>query len=124
MPNKAKYLDVNAVETIIKLREKEQPRKIAEKYQIGLRRLYKIWIDASNDKRFPGGFAGTAAGRHLTEQIEYIQNEIDERRTEYEKLQQRLDEYNKEINARQQLLKQKQTIIAGLVGSIQQTEKK
>ena len=69
MPNKAKYLDWNEVETIIKLRGKEKPQKIAEKYQIGLRRLYKIWTDASGNNTFPGGFAGTAAGRRLTEQI-------------------------------------------------------
>ena len=52
MPNKAKYLTPHDVDKIISLRRSEKPSDIAKKkYQIGLARLYKIWTDASKDKK-------------------------------------------------------------------------
>ncbi|KAL3887627.1 hypothetical protein ACJMK2_000023, partial [Sinanodonta woodiana] len=72
------------------------------KYKIGLTRLYKIWTDASSDKKFPEGFAGTVAGQHLTSQMESIQQEIDQQRAKHKKLQDELKKYaelNKKIAA-------------------------
>ncbi|KAL3855988.1 hypothetical protein ACJMK2_015185, partial [Sinanodonta woodiana] len=72
------------------------------KYKIGLTRLYKIWTDASQDKKFPGGFAGTVAGRHLTSQMQSIQQEIDQQRAKHKKMQDELKKYtelNKKIAA-------------------------
>ncbi|KAL3864988.1 hypothetical protein ACJMK2_006627 [Sinanodonta woodiana] len=96
MPNKAKYLSVKDIQNIIQLRGKEQPKNIAAKYKIGLTRLYKIWTDASSDKKFPGGFAGTVAGQHLTSQMEAVQQEIDKQRDKHKDLQDLLKKYNEE----------------------------
>ena len=59
----------------------------------------------------------------MTEQIEYIQSEVDSRRTEYETLTVQLDEYNKGIAIKNQKLKQAQTTMAGLIGTLTQMEK-
>ena len=76
MPNTAKYLSPNEIIKMINLRGKEQPKKIAKMFGIGLTRLYKIWTDSSVDKKFPGGLAGTEAGKHLTDQINKLNDEI------------------------------------------------
>jgi len=76
MPNTAKYLSPNEITTMINLRGKEQPSKIAKMFGIGLTRLYKIWTDSSPDKKFPGGFAGTEAGKYLTDKIKALSDEI------------------------------------------------
>ena len=76
MPSRAKYLTDFDVAMIIKLRGKEKPINIAKKYQIGLTRLYKIWTDASQNKKFPGGFAGTQAGKNLTETVKKLNEDV------------------------------------------------
>jgi chromosome segregation ATPase len=73
---RAKYLTEFDVDMITKLRGKEKPINIAKKYKIGLTRLYKIWTNASQNKKFPGGFAGTQAGKNLTETIKKLTDDV------------------------------------------------
>ncbi|KAL3835820.1 hypothetical protein ACJMK2_021291 [Sinanodonta woodiana] len=124
MPNRAKYLSVADVKKIISLRGKESPTKIAKQYKIGLARLYKIWTDASNDKKFPGGFAGTVSGKHLTESITKINQEIKTRQTEYAKLMQQFHEYRDEIKKKAELIVSDEKVISSLWGKVLQYRKR
>ena len=109
MPTRARYLSHDDLISIIKLRGIEQPKKIAAKYHIGLTRLYKIWTDASENTKLPGGFAGTAAGKHLTDQINKLNSEISKQGNKYTKLKKQFDDGDIMINkiANDILMKQK-----------------
>ena len=124
MPNKAKYLTPYEIDRIISLRGKEQPRKIAERYQIGLTRLYKIWTDASEDKKFPGGFAGTTAGQHLTSQMGNLQHDIDDVKAEYNKLMARRDDYAVAIKKLNESLKHHQEMLSSMIGKLHEYKEK
>ncbi len=82
MPNKARYLTREETDSIISLRGKVSPTKLAVQYGIGLTRLYKIWADSTPDKQFPGGVAGTQAGKKLTKVSKKLKTEIDQLRTQ------------------------------------------
>ncbi|KAL3886514.1 hypothetical protein ACJMK2_026499 [Sinanodonta woodiana] len=120
MPNRAKYLSPADVKKIISLRGKESPTKIVKQFKIGLARLYKIWTDASQDKKFPGGFAGTVSGKHLTENITKINQEIKTRRTEYENLAKQLNE----IKQKADLVVSDQKVLSSLWGKVLQYRKR
>ena len=124
MPNRAKYLSVADVKKIISLRGKESPTEIAKKFQIGLSRLYKIWTDASQDKKFPGGFAGTVSGKHLTENITKINQEIKTYRTEYVKLTKQLHGYRTEIKKQADLIISEEKVLSSLWGMVLQYRKR
>ena len=98
------------------MRGKESPTEITKKYQIGLARLYKIWTDASNDKKFPGGFTGTVSGKNLTSNIESINAEIHLRRIEYEKLNKQLNDYNNAIKVSNETIKKDKRYLFRYVG--------
>ncbi|KAL3885657.1 hypothetical protein ACJMK2_025706 [Sinanodonta woodiana] len=124
MPNRAKYLSSADVKKIISLRGKESPTKIVKQFKIGLARLYKIWTDASLDKKFPGGFAGTVSGKHLTENITKINQEIKTYRAEYEKLTKQLNGYRAEIKKNADLVTSDQKILSSLWGKVLQYRKR
>ena len=80
MPSRAKYLSFADEEKIISLRGTMRPLDIATMYGIGLTRLYKIWIDSTPDKRFPGGLSGARTGKKLVEETTSLQTRIQQRR--------------------------------------------
>ncbi|KAK3601213.1 hypothetical protein CHS0354_004414 [Potamilus streckersoni] len=115
MPNKASYLSYMDVENIISLRGVQKPSEIASRYKIGLTRLYKIWTDASPDKKFPGGFTGTQAGKKLTEVAKKLIEENNNQRTEISKIQEEFNSLQNLASKSRDNIKRKQQQVQNMM---------
>ncbi|KAK3578332.1 hypothetical protein CHS0354_039039 [Potamilus streckersoni] len=114
MPNKASYLSYMDVENIISLRGVQKPSEIASRYKIGLTRLYKIWTDASPNKKFPGGFTGTQAGKKLTEVAKKLTEENNQR-AEISKIQEEFNSLQGLASKTRDNIKQKQQQVQNMM---------